>query len=123
MLAHAGGMMSYLWAARVLLKDFAAHAQSLTDRLKQTSEALARRIGRPIEYLQSSAIDKEAKAREIASRDGIERGLICILTVLEPCQSYEVSRDRTRKVLELRPRQRRCRKRCAGPTLLGAFGL
>ena len=113
MLAHRGGMLSYLCAARVLLKEFAAHAQSLhaqslTDRLKQASEALARRIGRPIEYLPSSAIDKEAKAREIACRDGIERGLICILTVLEPCQSYEISRDRTRKMLDLRPRQRRC---------------
>jgi hypothetical protein len=28
MLAHRGGMMSYLWAVRVLLKDFAAHAEA-----------------------------------------------------------------------------------------------
>jgi len=108
MLAHRGGMMSYLWAVRVLLKDFAAHAEALTDRLKAASTALARRTGRPIRYLPSSGIDKEATAREIARSDGIGQGLICILTALEPCQSYEIVRDRNSKTLELQPRQRRC---------------
>ena len=108
MLAHRGGMMSYLYAVRVLLKDFAAHAEALTHRLREASEALARRTGRPIRYLTSSAISKEAVAREIANSDGIEQGLICILTALEPCLSYEIVRDRNSKTLELQPRQRRC---------------
>ena len=34
MLAHRGGMMHYLQAVRVLLKDFAGHAEALTQRLK-----------------------------------------------------------------------------------------
>ena len=48
MLAHTGGMLSYLYAVRVLLKDFAAHAEALTHRLRDASAALARRTGRPI---------------------------------------------------------------------------
>ncbi len=108
MLAHRGGMMSYLWAARVLLKDFAAHAEALTDRLREASGALARRTGRPIRYLQSSGINKEQIAHEIACSDRIEQGLICILTALEPCQSYEIVRDRGSRMLDLQPRQRRC---------------
>jgi len=108
MLAHTGGMLSYLWAVRVLLKDFAAHAEALTQRLRAVSEALARRTSRPILYLPSSGTDKEATARAIAGSDGIEQGLICILTALEPCQSYEIVRDRNSKTLELRSRQRRC---------------
>ena len=28
LLAHRAGMMSYLWAVRVLLKDFASHAEA-----------------------------------------------------------------------------------------------
>lgn len=108
MLAHRGGMASYLYAVRVLFKDFAAHAEGMTARLRQASEALARRTGRPIRYLESSHIDKEAKAREIARADGIEQGLICILSALEPCMSYEIVRDRSRQTLELQPRQRRC---------------
>jgi len=32
-LAHRAGMMSYLWAVQVLLKDFASHAEALTRQL------------------------------------------------------------------------------------------
>ncbi len=84
-LAHRGGMMTYLWAARVLLKDFSEHAQEMTRRLKAASAALAGQRDRPIKYLASSATNKEETARAIAKADGIEQGLICILTAVEPC--------------------------------------
>ena len=94
MLAHRAGMVAYLWAARVLLKDFADHAEALTRQLKEASEALAQRTNRPIRYLPSSASSKEDIARKIARADGITEGLICILTAVEPCLSYEIVRDR-----------------------------
>ncbi len=108
MLAHRGGAMQYLYAVRVLLKDFAGHAAALTRRLKDASEELAKRTMRPIVYLNSTAINKEDEARKIARADGIKQGLICILTVVEPCLSYEIVRDRTSKTIELEPRHRRC---------------
>jgi hypothetical protein len=108
MLAHRGGMMSYLYAVGVLLKEFAAHAEALTHRLRDASEALARRTGRPIHYLASSAISKEAIARKIALADGIDRGLICILTAVEPCLSYEITRDRASGLIDLRACHRKC---------------
>ncbi len=100
--------MTYLWAVRILLKDFAAHAQELSQRLKQESEALARRTDRPVRYLASSAVNKEEIARAIAQADGIEHGLVCILTAVEPCLSYEIVRNRDARRLELRPRRRKC---------------
>lgn len=108
MLAHRAGMVAYLWAARVLLKDFAGHAEALTRQLKEASEALAQRTNRPIRYLASSASSKEDIARKIARADGITEGLICILTAVEPCLSYEIVRDRDSKRLELAPRHRKC---------------
>ena len=108
MLAHRSGMMGYLWAMQVLLKDFASHAQALTRQLREASEELARRSVRPIRYLASSATSKEDIARQIARADGIERGLICGLTAVEPCLSYEIERHRDSKRLELRPRHRKC---------------
>jgi hypothetical protein len=97
-------MMAYLWAMRVLLRDFASHAEALTGQLKAASEELARRTGRPIRYLPSSATGKE----DIARADGIEQGLICILTAVEPCLSYEIVRDRNTKRVDLQPRHRKC---------------
>ena len=65
MLAHRSGLLGYLWAARVLLKDFVSYAEGLTRQLREASEELARRTGRPIRYLPSSATSKEQTAREI----------------------------------------------------------
>lgn len=107
-LAHRGGLMSYLWSAQVLLKDFSAHAQDLSRRLKAASAALAGRTERPFRYLASSAIKKEALARSIAGADGIDQGLVCILSAVEPCQSYEIVRCRAEQRLVLQPRHRKC---------------
>ena len=108
MLAHRGGLMTYLGASRVLLKDFRAHAEDLKRRLKAASEALAGRDGRPMHYLPCSSSNKEEIAREIARADGIERGLVCVLTAVEPCRSYEIVRNREARQLDLKPRHRKC---------------
>jgi len=70
--------------------------------------AVAERTSRPIVYLRSSQIRKEAVAHEIAEADNIEQGLICVLTCVEPCMSYEIHRNRQEKKLELRALQRKC---------------
>lgn len=107
-LAHHLGMQAYLWAVQVLLKDFASHAEAVTRELREASEELARRTGRPIRFLPSSATNKEAIARAIARQDGIEQGLICIITAVEPCLSYDIVRDRQSRRLRLLPRHRKC---------------
>jgi hypothetical protein len=107
-LAYPAGLKLWLWAARILLKDFAAHAEAMTRCLKEASEALARRIGRPILYVRSAAASKEAMARKIAREDGIEKGLICILTAVEPCWSFQIRRGRDEKRLFLEPATRKC---------------
>ena len=75
MLAHHLGMKAYLWAVQVLLKDFASHAETVTRQLREASEAEARRTGRPIRFVPSSASSKEDIARAISRQDGIEQEL------------------------------------------------
>ena len=108
LLAHRGGMMNYLGSVKVLLKDFAAHALALKERLKEASLAFADQSGRPIRYLASSASSKEEVARRIAVADGIERGLVCVLTAVEPCLSYEIVRRRETGLIDLEARRRKC---------------
>jgi hypothetical protein len=109
MLAHRGGMMSYLSHVRVLLKDFGAHANALTRQLIDASTASAKRLGRPVKYLPSAAVNKEEIARGIVADDHIQRGLVCILSAVEPCMSYDVMRDGANKRIELEPRWRKCK--------------
>ena len=102
------GMARYLWANRVQLKDFGGHAEALSQQIKQASETLASASGRPLRYLASSAASKEAIAREIATADRIEDGLICILSAVEPCWSFGIVRDRAGKRLVLAAQRRKC---------------
>lgn len=107
-LSYVQGMSGYLWANQVLLKDFKAHAIARTAELIESSLATAQRLQRPIVYLRSSQTAKEDEARRIAERDQIDEGLICVLKCVEPCMTYEVHRNRERKLLELRSKQGKC---------------
>lgn len=107
-LSYAHGMECYLSANRVLLKDFTAHAQERTALLLEASLAEAKRLDRPIVYLNSSQTSKEDLAREIAERDRVRDGLICVFKCVEPCWTFEVHRNRARKMLELHGKQGKC---------------
>jgi hypothetical protein len=107
-IAYPEAMMGYLWANQVLLKDFGAHVEQVSGRLKQAATAEAKALGRPVEYLTSSAVSKEDIARAIAARDGVREGLVCMITCVEPCSSFELYRNRRTRKLELQKRYRKC---------------
>jgi len=105
---YAEGMQAYLIRKQVWLTDFAQHVQAVSERLKESSVAEARKLERTILYLASSQIDKEALARRIAARQKITSGPVCVLSCVEPCRSFEVHRNRETKKLELVSRLRKC---------------
>lgn len=109
MLSFAGGMAAYLSRIGTLLKDFGDHAQAMTDRLIEASLQRAETEGRPVEYLRSPQIRKDEYARNIALGDDITDGLICVLTCVEPCRSFEIYRNREKKILEIVARNRKCK--------------
>lgn len=107
-IAYVDGLGMFLNWRGVLLKDFAEFAQETTARVRAASEAEAKRLGRPIVYLQSSREDKERVALGIAERDGVREGLIAAIECVEPCITFEIHRDRAAKRLELVSRLRKC---------------
>jgi len=107
-IAYEEGMMGYLWSNQVLLKDFGSHVEQVSRRLKEASLAEAEALGRPVRYLNSSQIDKEEIARGIVAKEGIRGGLVCVLSCVEPCRSFEIHCNRATKKLELQPRNRKC---------------
>jgi hypothetical protein len=65
---------------------------------------------RPVDYLAGasthrSGTSKEARARAIAERDGVTEGLVCVLSVVEPCRSFGLTPNRQTRRLEVRPRK------------------
>jgi hypothetical protein len=83
----------------VLYKDFGKFAERLSKRVKEHAKQFAERHGRPWIYLQSSSVSKEDVARRVMQRDGIQQGLVCVLRCVEPCQSFEMRKNREHKQL------------------------
>jgi hypothetical protein len=107
-LANVSGLLSLMSHLSVLLKDFAGFAMELSEKLRLASSAAALEAGRPLRYLASSQTCKEDVALGIARQDRIEKGLICVLTAVEPCMSFHVRRDRVSRRLVLEPAWRKC---------------
>jgi hypothetical protein len=92
-ICYAEGLDRYLGAVGVPYKEFGVFAQGLSERLKDHAREVARKAGRPFEYLTRSSQEKEKVAQAIATRDGVTEGLVCVLSCVEPCQSFSIRRD------------------------------
>jgi len=108
----SGAFARYLWQRDVLLKDAGRFFEAETRRIRDHIESMA--ADRPVEYLAGasthrSGSSKEARAREIAERDGVTEGVVCVLSVVEPCRSFTVVGNRRTQRLEVVYRPRKCR--------------
>jgi hypothetical protein len=107
-LANVSGMRSYLWNVNVLLKDFKTHMQAMTRRLRDGMETVAAAAGLEIVYLTSPSQSKEQLAQDLAAERQVDSGLICVLSSVEPCWTYQIYRNRLTRQLELRSAFRKC---------------
>ena len=87
--------------AGVLLKNSGGYATALSNRVRDAAHAFARRCGRPVRYLYSTAERKDTLARELAARDHIREGLIGVFDCVEPCLTYFVRGDHAAHQLHL----------------------
>src|SRR6058998_2652098 len=64
-------MAEFLYRLKINFGNIKPFLLQNSEPLKRHAEAMARQHGRPFRYLESN-IDKEAAARELAQRDGIQ---------------------------------------------------
>lgn len=107
-ISYPQGMMNYLWANGVRLTEFGRHVARVSEAVKQASRAKAEAQRRPMKYLDSAAESKEELARAIAAGDKMGEGLVCVLSCVEPCRTFDVYRNRETRRLELVSRKRKC---------------
>lgn len=108
LLANVAGMRRFLGYTNRRLKDFGDFALASSRKVREGSLAQAEWLNRPVVHLPSSSINKEERAREIARRDGIKEGLICVLTAVEGCGSYDLRSNKQAGKLELIHSPRKC---------------
>jgi hypothetical protein len=108
-----GTFSMFLSRQGVLLKDFKPYVTRVSEQLKSHAKALADEAARPFIYLESATTSKqgeskEDRARAIAKQDGIEEGLVCVFSVLEPCRSFTVQGNHQAHRLEVRHKSTKC---------------
>lgn len=108
MLASVSGLGAYLHLSGVKLKRADAWAQEVTRVVRESGQAVMRARGREVRYVGKSSTDKESIARQIASRDGIESGPVCLIESVEPFMGFQIYRCRAEKLLKLIARSRCC---------------
>lgn len=99
------GMEAFLNGQDLLIKDFKDFVPRQAEILKAHAKAMAEKAGRPCQYLENR-VRKENLVRQIVEEDGISEGLVCVLSAVEPCNSFKVAYGKNR------PRLRKARRKC-----------
>jgi len=107
-LCHEKGLRMFLCTQSALLKDFGRFAQAVTGLIRTASSQVTQDAGAPEEYLNSSSIRKEDVAKSIIAKRGIDEGLVCVLSAVEPCLSWQIFRSRAEKTQQPQRRLRKC---------------
>jgi hypothetical protein len=92
-LAYGDGMGRFLSAKGIRLTQFKEFALRCSRSLAEHARQMAADQGRPYLHLSSPKISKEEQARQIAERDAVNKGLICVFSCVEPCRSFSLRRD------------------------------
>lgn len=107
------GHLSRLWFAHHMAyllnrlgvhiaSDFGRFVRAASDRVIDHARELAKKRGRPYLYQDRVVRGKDDLARQIAQKDGITEGLICIFATVESAMSFSLSGG------AIRPRLRKC---------------
>jgi hypothetical protein len=108
-ISYVNGLKKFLAARHILWKDFPGFAQGLTAQLTAHLDQVIAASGRPHQYLASPGQSKEQWVEALLQRDPVAEGLVCTLTCVEPCQAFDLYRNRAKKCIEVVSRIRKCK--------------
>lgn len=102
-----------MWSQGVSLVDFTGYAKSTTERIANNARRVASDAGRPVISFdhvktRNRAQHKDELAKDIAEADGITEGVVCLISAVEPCMSFQVRKSHTSHRLEVTRRERKC---------------
>ena len=107
------GARCFLWSQGVGLKDFTEHAKATTALIANTARKMVADAGRPVISFdhvktRNRAQRKDELAQQIAQRDEVTEGIVCLISAVEPCYSFQVRKRHDSGRLELFRRERQC---------------
>lgn len=106
---YASGITSYFYEHQIKIFDYSSWAQPLRDSIRENAERLAAENGIEVEFVRSKkSFRKEARVKEILDKRGEHPGLVCILSAMEPCGTYQPWHDKRTGKTYLKPDDGKC---------------
>jgi hypothetical protein len=107
------GAKCFLWTQGVALKDFTSYAKWTTASIADNARGLATAAGRPVisfDHVKTRNYSqrKDELALSIAAEDGITEGVICVISAVESCMSFQVRKSFKTKTISMYRRERKC---------------
>jgi hypothetical protein len=106
-ISWGGAMERFMGMQGLLIKDFKRFVTQQSERVKAHAKLMAQKAKRPYIHL-NRLIRKEDMARQIAARDGVASGLVCVIAAVEACQSFRLLYGEGRPRIVNAPRKCLC---------------
>jgi hypothetical protein len=107
-ISHVQGIDRLMHVFKIGFEGYEQFVLEFSSKLKKHVLQYAEQQGRPLIHLDSPARSKEDVALQVLKENPVQKGLICILTSVEQCQTFKVHGSRKTKLLELKPARRKC---------------
>jgi hypothetical protein len=103
-----GAFTRFLGYEGVRVEEFSSYVQRASQTVRTRAKQIAEKSGRPFTYLAHAAKGKDKLAKQIAERDGIKEGLICVFSTLEMRNCFAVWRYPQQDNIGVGRRMRKC---------------
>ena len=108
-----GAVRAFLWAQGIPITEFTGYAKQTTEQIAVNARRLATEAGRPVISFdhvktRNRVQQKDELAHSIAERDGITEGIVCLISAVQPCMSFQVRNSIKTHRIEVTRRERQC---------------
>jgi len=88
-ICYAEAATNYLKSRNIRIFDYPKWAQSLRDEIRQRASHLAQKAKLTIHHQRKANEDKEDYVAQVLQSRGDHPGLVCIISAMERCPTYE----------------------------------
>ena len=107
-ISYARGMTGYLNVKGIKIFDYPRFAEPYKEKIRAHIENKSEGSGVPIEFIRKSGIRKEDLVSEKLKSRGLSAGIVCILSVMEGCNTYKPWHDKASGKTFLKPDKSQC---------------
>jgi hypothetical protein len=107
-IAYPGAMEALLRKRNVRLFDYKQFVSEQREVIRANAQRIAGEQAIEITFMRRTSIRKEDVVQEVLNKRGSHPGLVCILSAMEKCASYEPWHDKKTHRTSLRYREGKC---------------